>query len=89
MRNLTRDREDTWQVFVLMDALRGRTSLRQFARFRATDVGRTVLAERRRLLDRLNDRGALAALPVGTLGRLYYEFTAAGIPAAVAAARGG
>jgi ubiquinone biosynthesis protein COQ4 len=76
MRNLTRDREDTRQVFFLMDALRGKTTLRQFARFRQTETGRAVLAERRQLLDRLSDRESLAALPPGTLGRAYYEFMA-------------
>jgi ubiquinone biosynthesis protein COQ4 len=77
MRNLLRNREDTRQVFLLMDALRGKTTLRQFARFRQTETGRAVLAERRRLLDRLCDRETLAALPSGTLGRAYYEFMAA------------
>lgn len=77
VRALLRDPEDTPQVFLLLDALRGGTSQRQFARFRQTEVGHAVLAERRRLFDRLNDRGALAALPSGTLGRLYHEFTAA------------
>lgn len=77
IRALLRDREDTRQVFLLMDALRGRTSLRQLARFRQTDTGRAVLAERRQLLDRLSDRTSLAALPAGTLGRSYYEFMAA------------
>jgi ubiquinone biosynthesis protein COQ4 len=72
-----RDREDTRQVFLLMDALRGKTTLRQFARFQASETGRAVLAERRQLLDRLNDRTRLAALPGGTLGRAYYDFTAA------------
>ena len=76
MRNLTRDREDTRQVFLLMDALRGKTTLRQFERFRKTQTGRTVLAERRQLLDRLRDRQRLAALPPGTLGRAYLEFMA-------------
>lgn len=74
IRGLLRDREDTRQAFLLMDALRGKTTLRQFARFRQTDVGRAVLAERRRLFDRLADRQALAALPAGTLGRAYYDF---------------
>jgi len=77
MRGLMRDREDTRQVFLLMDALRGKTSLRQFARFRQTETGRTVLAERRQLFDRLSDRKSLAALPSGTLGRSYCEFMAA------------
>jgi len=74
IRALIRDREDTRQAFLLMDALRGKTTLRQFARFRATEVGRSVLAERRRLFDRLADRASLATLPAGTLGRAYYDF---------------
>jgi ubiquinone biosynthesis protein COQ4 len=77
IRKLKQNREDTRQVFLLMDALRGKTSLRQFARFRETPTGHAVLAERRQLLDRLNDRDRLAALPPGTLGRGYYEFMAA------------
>lgn len=77
IRALIRDREDTRQVFLLMDALRGKTSLRQLARFRETDTGRAVLAERRQLIDRLQDRATLAALPPGTLGRAYLEFMAA------------
>ena len=69
--------EDTHQVFLLIEALRGKTTLRQFARFRQTETGRTVLGESRRLLDRLNDRASLAALPEGSLGRAYYDFMAA------------
>ena len=74
IRALIRDREDTRQAFLLMDALRGKTTLRQFARFQATDVGHAVLGERRRLLDRLGDRSWLATLPAGTLGRAYHDF---------------
>jgi len=74
MRAVLRDPEDTRQVFILMDALRGKTSLRQLERFRATATGKAVLAERRSLLDRLNNRARLAALPAGTLGRAYYDF---------------
>ncbi len=77
MRNLTRDREDTRQVFLLMEALRGKTTLRQFARFRRSETGRAILAERRSLLARLSDRASLAKLPPGSLGRAYYEFIAA------------
>jgi ubiquinone biosynthesis protein COQ4 len=76
IRNLLRNREDTRQVFLLIDALRGKTTLRQLARFRATEFGRTALAERRRLFDRLEDSTTLEALPAGTLGRSYYEFMA-------------
>src|SRR5438445_9532523 len=77
MRNLLRDREDTRQVFLLIDALRGKTTLRQLERFRQTEFGRAALTDRRRLLDRLNDRESLAKLPAGTLGRAYYDFMAA------------
>jgi ubiquinone biosynthesis protein COQ4 len=76
MRNLLRNREDTRQVFLLIDALRGKSTLRQLARFRQTEIGRAALADRRRLLDRLSDRASLKALPAGTLGRAYYEFMA-------------
>src|SRR5580704_19452415 len=77
MRNLLRDREDTRQVFLLIDALRGKTTLRQLARFRETEIGPGALADRRRLFDRLEDQASLAALPAGTLGRAYYDFMAA------------
>jgi ubiquinone biosynthesis protein COQ4 len=77
LRNLIRDREDTRQVFLLIEALRGKTTLRQLARFRQSETGRAMLAERRSLLARLGDRASLAALPPGSLGRAYYEFMAA------------
>jgi ubiquinone biosynthesis protein COQ4 len=76
MRNLTRNREDTQQVFLLIEALRGKTTLRQFARFRQNETGRRLLAERPSLLARLSDRKSLAELPPGSLGRAYYEFMA-------------
>jgi ubiquinone biosynthesis protein COQ4 len=77
MRALLRDKEDTRQVFLLMDALRGKTTIRQLAKFRKTAIGQRILAERRQLLDRLNDRAGLAQLPAGSLGRAYHEFMAA------------
>ena len=77
VHGLIRDREDTRQVFLLMDALRGKTSVRQLTRFRRTQTGQIVLAERRQLIDRLQDRAGLATLPRGTLGRAYHDFMAA------------
>lgn len=76
LREFRRDKENTHQVFLMIEALRGKTTLRQFARFRQTETGRAVLTERRRLLDRIGDRARLAALPAGTLGRAYYDFMA-------------
>src|SRR5271168_3475497 len=43
MRGLLRDREDTRQAFLLVEALRGKTTVRQFARFCETDGGRAYL----------------------------------------------
>jgi ubiquinone biosynthesis protein COQ4 len=43
-------------------------------RFRASDTGAAVLAERRRLLDMLQDRAGLTRLPEGSLGRRYLAF---------------
>src|SRR5260370_38856735 len=77
MRNLIRDREDTRQAFLLIEALRGKTTLRQLARFRRSETGRAMLAERRSLLARLSDRAGLAALPPGSLARPSYDSMAA------------
>jgi ubiquinone biosynthesis protein COQ4 len=74
LRALKQSGGDTRQAVLLIDALRGKTSLRQFERFRRTETGRAVLAERRQLLERLCDHERLAALPPGTLGRSYHEF---------------
>jgi ubiquinone biosynthesis protein COQ4 len=74
LRQLLRNREDTRQVFVLIEALRGKSTLRQFARFRRSETGRALLARRPSLLAALSDRASLAAMPAGSLGRTYYDF---------------
>ena len=71
---LLNDPQDTKQVFVVMNALRGRSGRRMLDRFLRSPVGAKVIAERRRLLDRLQDRAGLAALPEGSLGRAYHAF---------------
>jgi len=52
VRGLLRDREDTRQAFLLVEALRGKTTLRQFARFCASESGRALLAEHPRFRER-------------------------------------
>jgi len=66
--------EDTRQIFVIFRAMRGRSGLRAFRRFAATNTGAAVLRERRCLLDALQDRASLAGLPPGSFGRAYFEF---------------
>lgn len=73
---LLRDPQDTRQVFLLTDALRGRSGIASFNRFYASPAGQKILAERRFLLASLADRAALAALPEGSLGRRYLAFMA-------------
>ncbi len=73
---LLRDPQDTKQVFLLTDALRGRSGVAPFNRFYASPVGQKILAERRFLLAALSDRAALSALPEGSLGQRYLAFMA-------------
>lgn len=73
---LIADKEDTGQVFKVIDALSGGAEERIYRRFIADPVGQRIVAEKRNLIELLNDRERLKALPVGTLGRSYYEFMA-------------
>jgi ubiquinone biosynthesis protein COQ4 len=74
MRTLANDPDDTTQVFTIIEALSGATNARIVRGFERDAVGRTLLAERPRLLPRLADRAALGRLPAGSLGRAYLAF---------------
>jgi ubiquinone biosynthesis protein COQ4 len=74
VRRLLADPGDTRQVFAIFRAMRGRSGIRAFRRFATSPTGAAVLRERRRLLDTLADRTALAALPPGSVGRAYFDF---------------
>jgi len=76
VKALIADKEDTGQVFKVIDALAGNADERMFNRFMATETGKRVVAEKRDLISLLNDRERLKNLPEGTLGRTYYEFMA-------------
>tara|TARA_R110002110_G_scaffold84101_2_gene218393 strand:- start:125 stop:826 length:702 start_codon:yes stop_codon:yes gene_type:complete len=76
VKALIADKEDTGQVFKVIDALSGGADERMYTRFMADPVGQKIVAEKRNLIDLLNDRERLKALPLGTLGRTYYEFMA-------------
>ena len=75
LRRLVADPDDTAQVFAVIRALGGPSLVRGLRRFRATNVGRRVMAERVDLIDSLLDRARLRALAAGTLGRAYHDFT--------------
>ena len=75
IRALIDNPDDTSQVFRIIRALSGNAFERSFLRFEATPTGARILAEKRSLVDRLNDREYLLSLPDGSLGRVYAEFT--------------
>src|SRR5471030_833471 len=77
VRRLLDDPDDTRQVFIVLNAMRGRSGLRLFRRFKASPVGAAILSQRRSLLARLQDGAALAQLPQGSLGRAYLDFMTA------------
>lgn len=76
MRALIADKEDTSQVFKVIDALAGDADDRMYRRFSASDTGKRIIAEKRDLITLLNDRESLSRLPLGTLGRTYHDFMA-------------
>lgn len=74
LRELFKNKEDTGQVFKIIDALKGKSMLRLAERFRADVVGKQVLAEQRQLLTTLCNRDYLRSLPEGSYGRTYLQF---------------
>lgn len=77
MQKLLQDKEDTVEVFRVIQALGGGEFERNFKRFEGSAVGRTVLEENRNLLAVLADRDRLASMPEGSLGRKYLSFVQA------------
>ncbi len=73
---LREDPDNTDEVFVIIKALSGKSGERQFRKFRKTEAGQRILAEKRNLLETLQNREYLASLPEGSLGHEYFLFTA-------------
>ena len=73
-RKLIADKEDTEQVFHIIDALRDNRFTRSVEAYFATAEGRKTLAERPYLPALLDDHDRLKALPEGTVGRVYVDF---------------
>lgn len=74
IRALFRNKEDTGQVFKFVEALKGNSMAKRMEMFRASPVGRQVLAENRQLLDALCNKEYLRSLPEGSFGRAYLDF---------------
>jgi len=76
VRRLMANPDATEEVFVILRAMRGRSGVALFNRFRESPMGARILTERRNLFVTLSDSAALAALPEGSLGRTYHRFMA-------------
>lgn len=74
MRKLIENKEDTEQVFRIIDALNGNHLLQELQAFAQTDKGRARIAERRYLPPLLDDHDSLRKLPDGSVGRAYVDF---------------
>ena len=76
VRRLLADPDATQEVFTILRAMRGRSGIRLFDRFRTSQMGAQILTEHRSLFATLSDGTALAALPEGSLGHTYQRFMA-------------
>ena len=74
MRNLIADKEDTTQVFHIIEALNGRLLLDDFEDFIADPRGKAMVDTRKALAPILDDHARWKALPDGTVGRAYLHF---------------
>ncbi len=77
VRRLLANPDATEEVFAILRAMRGRSGIRLFERFRKSPMGVRILEEHRSLFATLSDSTTLAALPEGSLGRIYQRFMAA------------
>lgn len=73
-RSLIDDKEDTTQVFHIIEALNGRSLLNDMERFGATKRGQDLIRERKRLPEILDDHDRWKVLPENTVGRAYLHF---------------
>jgi len=77
VRRLLANPDATEEVFAILKAMRGRSGIRLFERFRKSPMGARILNERRSLFVTLSDSDRLAALAEGSLGKSYQRFMAA------------
>ena len=73
LRALAANKEDTVQVFHVIDALGG-TNRKAFRVFKKSDVGKRILENKVHLIDTLKRKEYLSKLPEGSLGKNYYNF---------------
>lgn len=77
MRRLIADKDDTGQVFEIMNALSGSSIRRGYERLLNHPHGGVAAYYRPELADMLQDKAMLAQLPEGSFGRAYLDFVQA------------
>lgn len=73
-RELIRNKEDTSQVFYVIEALNGDSFQKQFIKFANSEKGRKRLEDNIYLPPLLDNHDWLRTLPDGSLGRAYLQF---------------
>ena len=73
-RKLIADKEDTTQVFNIVEALDGSNLEKDFKRFMKTSEGQARFTERKNLVPLLDDHETLRKLPMGSVGQHYCDF---------------
>ena len=73
-RKLYKDPGRTEYVFEIIDALRGNADLRGLKRFRSSERGKKLLADRPEILPTLTDLKTLETLPIESFGFAYAKF---------------
>lgn len=74
LRRLIADKEDTTQVFEIMNALAGNSVRRGYQKLLEQTEGSRQAFQMIELADRLQDRAWLESLPPGSVGRAYLDF---------------
>ncbi len=74
MQKLIADKEDTTQVFHIIQALNGDSARRDFLKFMKSSKALELLQRQTFLPDILDDHAPLKTLPKGTVGRTYVDF---------------
>jgi len=73
-RKLIANKEDTTQVFYVIEALNGNSFQKRFVKFANSKKGQTRLKENRYLPKILDNHDWLRTLPEGSFGRAYLDF---------------
>ena len=73
-RKLVADKEDTSQVFYIIQALSGKSLLRDLRRFIQTPAGKNHIEKRLFLPPLLDNHAEILKLPKNSVGRAYVEF---------------